>query len=485
LHIYLHELQKARKNQIISQNMIERFFTSIGASIRKSLLLVALAVSLSCGTHADAENLIFTFSDDGEGGTKVVASGGTATAVGASENPLIGVRSSADGGDTGFGFPDDAFPFATFASLGRPMSDPMTLVSGGGLASGEIKKSLFSGTVFTPLFMENFAGPGATLSAVDAPDPEGNLDIPYSAFASLYGTTIVNLEDGWEFRFETVAPAENLIFTFSDDGEGGTRVVASGGTATAVGPSSTAPIGVSIAISNPGFSFEDFEFNYFAFSDLFPRSRIPMSDPLELRAGGDLLSGVIRESLFFSGLFAPLLLTEDAWAGSTLSAVDAPDPEGTLDIPYSAFASLYGTTIVNSEDGWEFRFGAPAVPAVDAPGVLRLSSIRTFGPTLVGRKSRPQIVRITNIGESEVNSISVNIRGRASGEFDATTPVSSLAAGKSTSTKVVFEPKGKGTRRATLNISSSVGKKTLSLAGRGKAGQAKAGYQFARPFPNN
>jgi hypothetical protein len=306
--------------------MIERFFTSIGASIRKSLLLVALAVSLSCGTHADAQNLIFTFTDDGEGGTKVVASGGTATAVGASDNSLIGVRSSSAGGDTGFGFLDDAFPFAAFSSLFiTTMSDPMILVSGGGLASGEITQSVFTVGVFTPLWMVNSAGPGATLSAVGAPDPEG-----------------------------------------------------------------------------------------------------------------------------------------------------------TLDIPYSAFASLDGRTIVNSEDGWEFRFGAPAVPAVEAPGVLRLSSIRTFGPTLVGRKSRSQIVRITNTGQSEVDSISVNIRGRASGEFDATTPVSSLAAGESTSTKVVFEPKGKGTRRATLNISSSVGIKTLSLAGRGKVG-----YQVPRAFPKN
>ena len=307
--------------------MIERFFTSNGAFIRKSLLLFALAVSLSCGTHADAQNLIFTFTDDGEGGTRVVASGGTATAVGDSANPLIGVRKLFDGGNTGFGFTDDTFPFDTFAALGTTtMSDPMALVAGGGLLSGEIKRSLFNSNVFTPLFLEGSASPGATLSAVGAPDPVG-----------------------------------------------------------------------------------------------------------------------------------------------------------TLAIPYSAFASLDGTTIVNSEDGWEFRFGAPAV---EAPGVLRLSSIRTFGPTLVGRKSRPQIVRITNIGQSEVNSISVNLSGRASGEFDATTPASSLAAGESTSTKVIFEPKGKGTRRATLNISSSVGKQKLSLAGRGNAGRGKVGYQFARPFPN-
>ena len=307
--------------------MIERFFTSNGAFIRKSLLLFALAVSLSCGTHADAQNLIFTFTDDGEGGTRVVASGGTATAVGDSANPLIGVRKLFDGGNTGFGFTDDTFPFDTFAALGTTtMSDPMALVAGGGLLSGEIKRSLFNSNVFTPLFLEGSASPGATLSAVGAPDPVG-----------------------------------------------------------------------------------------------------------------------------------------------------------TLAIPYSAFASLDGTTIVNSEDGWEFRFGAPEVeaPAVEAPGVLRLSSIRTFGPTLVGRKSRPQIVRITNTGQSVVNSISVNLSGRASGEFDATTPASSLAAGESTSTKVIFEPKGKGTRRATLNISSSVGKMTLSLAGRGKVG-----YQVPRPFPN-
>ena len=308
--------------------MIERFFTSIGASIRKSLLLVALAVSLSCGTHADAQNLIFTFTDDGEGGTKVVASGGTATAVADTGSGilLLGVRNS---GNTGFSYVDAAFDFTPFAGFGE----------------------------------------------------------------------------------------------------------------------------------------------------------VPMSDQMELTAGRGAGFGIINGSAFNPAVFSPLLLLNFLEAGDTLSAVGAPDPEGTLDIPYSAFASLYGQTIVNLEDGWEFRFGVPtvpAVPAVEAPGVLRLSSIRTFGPTLVGRKSRPQIVRITNTGQSEVNSISVNIRGRASGEFDATTPVSSLAAGKSTSTKVVFEPKGKGTRRATLNISSSVGIKTLSLAGRGKVG-----YQVPRAFPNN
>ena len=281
----------------------------------------------------------------------------------------------------------------------------------------------------------------------------------------------------------THADAQNLIFTFSDDGEGGTRVVASGGTATAVGGDFTSAV---IGIYSPlptgffdtGFALVDETFDSTPFDTLAVDTFgvILMSDPMELVAGGGLTFGVIRASLFSEGIFSPLSLLSGAPAGATLSAVGAPDPVGTLAIPYSAFASLDGTTIVNSEDGWEFRFEAPAV---EAPGVLRLSSIRTFGPTLVGRKSRPRIVRITNIGQSEVNSISVNLSGRASGEFDATTPASSLAAGESTSTKVIFEPKGKGTRRATLNISSSVGKMTLSLAGRGKVG-----YQVPRPFPN-
>jgi len=278
----------------------------------------------------------------------------------------------------------------------------------------------------------------------------------------------------------THADAQNLIFTFTDDGEGGTKVVASGGTATAVGSGSGTSSMIGVFNGAFGFSYDDAAFDFTAFAGL---GSIDMSDPMELVAGGALASGIINRSSFYSSFFSPVTLLHFASAGATLSAVGAPDPEGTLDIPYSAFASLYGQTIVNSEDGWEFRFGVPtvpAVPAVEAPGVLRLSSIRTFGPTLVGRKSRSQIVRITNTGQSEVNSISVNIRGRASGEFDATTPVSSLAAGKSTSTKVVFEPKGKGTRRATLNISSSVGIKTLSLAGRGKVG-----YQVPRAFPKN
>lgn len=281
----------------------------------------------------------------------------------------------------------------------------------------------------------------------------------------------------------THADAQNLIFTFTDDEEGGTKVVASGGTATAVGgPFTSAVIGIysplPTGLFDTGFALVDETFDSTPFDTL---GVISMSDTMELVADGGMTSGVIRASLFSEGIFSPLTLLSGKPAGTTLSAVGAPDPVGTLAIPYSAFASLYGRTIVNSEDGWEFRFVAPEV---EAPGVLRLSSIRTFGPTLVGRKSRPQIVRITNIGQSEVNSISVNLSGRASGEFDATTPASSLAAGESTSTKVIFEPKGKGTRRATLNISSSVGKQKLSLAGRGNAGRGKVGYQFARPFPN-
>jgi hypothetical protein len=303
--------------------MVPRIFISNGAAFRRSLILSALTLSFLLASRVEAQNLIFTFSDDGKGGTRVIASGGTATAVGTGGNPLIGVRATIDGGNIGFGFVDDAFPFDTFDTFGGsavPMSDSMTLVPGGGLKSGEIAKSIFNGRVFTPFWL------GA-----------------------------------------------------------------------------------------------------------------------------------------------------DAQAGATLSAVGAPDPVGTLSIPYEAFASLDGTIIVNSEDGWEFHFRAIAKVA---PGDLQISSIRKFGRTVVGKKSRPKIIRITNTGQSDVDTISLRISGRASREFDATPASSSLAAGNSTNTKVTFEPKRKGRRRATMTVSSSAGNQVVTLIGRAVA--PMSGYQVPR-----
>jgi len=171
-----------------------------------------MLLAFSAVTTLHGQNLIFTFSDDGMGGTNVVASGGTAVAVGNSSNPLIGVRTTGDGGDTGFGFINDSFDFASYQALGTSYyADNITLTAGGGLSSGLIDSYYFNNSVFTPLYLTQSAAAGATLSAIGAPDPSGNFAIDYSTFAALHGTTIVNSEDGWEFVFLPIGPTLDIV----------------------------------------------------------------------------------------------------------------------------------------------------------------------------------------------------------------------------------------------------------------------------------
>jgi hypothetical protein len=104
------------------------------------------------------------------------------------------------------------------------------------------------------------------------------------------------------------------------------------------------------------------------------------------------------------------------------------------------------------------------------PPQLRVARPKRFPTLAVGRRSRPQLIRIDNLGETAAIGLAVRLSGPARAEFGATRPAASeLAPGARTSFRVVFRPRRPGVRRANATLrSANAAPRSVPLVGRGR-----------------
>lgn len=81
---------------------------------------------------------------------------------------------------------------------------------------------------------------------------------------------------------------------------------------------------------------------------------------------------------------------------------------------------------------------------------------KSFGTVKVGKSSKAKTFTIKNTGTKPLTGLGVVVKGTNAKEFVATAPAAaSLAPGASTTFKVTFKPKAKGSRSAAFRISSN------------------------------
>ena len=95
---------------------------------------------------------------------------------------------------------------------------------------------------------------------------------------------------------------------------------------------------------------------------------------------------------------------------------------------------------------------------------------RPFPLTQIGKRSRPQTLRISNRGGAPLGGLRVVAAGKARRDFLFSQPArKSLAPGASTAFKVSFRPRAKGVRKAALTVRSSAPAVRAALSGRAAA----------------
>jgi FG-GAP-like repeat/Abnormal spindle-like microcephaly-assoc'd, ASPM-SPD-2-Hydin len=102
---------------------------------------------------------------------------------------------------------------------------------------------------------------------------------------------------------------------------------------------------------------------------------------------------------------------------------------------------------------------------------VKLSTVGVnFGDQKVGTKSRPAPVTVTNVGKSSFIIHQISFKGANAADFSQTNNCGSkIQAGASCTIKVVFAPKAKGARSASLQISDTGGgsPQKVALSGTG------------------
>lgn len=97
--------------------------------------------------------------------------------------------------------------------------------------------------------------------------------------------------------------------------------------------------------------------------------------------------------------------------------------------------------------------GEIAVDGFEQPYLRSGAYNRKFGQVPVGKKSIPYAFELTNVGNRPLTYLRASIKGENSSDFIITLPPkTSLAPGKSTTVKIIFLPKEKGIRKATLEL---------------------------------
>jgi len=134
-------------------------------------------------------------------------------------------------------------------------------------------------------------------------------------------------------------------------------------------------------------------------------------------------------------------------------------------IPFSNF--VRGTYVVISDD-YDITYRVRSLNDL-TPARLTVQKPARFPATRVGRRSKPQTVRITNAGGTAATGVSVKTSGAGAKDFLLTKPASTIAAGGSSAFKATFKPRAKGTRRANATVSASnAAAASVNLIGKGQ-----------------
>lgn len=133
-------------------------------------------------------------------------------------------------------------------------------------------------------------------------------------------------------------------------------------------------------------------------------------------------------------------------------------------IPFSNF--IPGTYIVAGHAfDVTYRVVARAAPA---PRLL-LNGPGRFPATVVGRSSRPEVMRIANVGNAAASGVTMEVSGRAARDFKSTPPPATIPAGGSAIVKITFKPRAKGARKAEAVVASANASTVRAgLKGKGK-----------------
>jgi len=142
----------------------------------------------------------------------------------------------------------------------------------------------------------------------------------------------------------------------------------------------------------------------------------------------------------------------------------------------SAMQESSGASGVNGDQSDNSAFAAGAVYAFTlsqsapaAPPHLTVTRPRAFPATEVGQRSRPQAVRVRNVGGTAATALAVRTSGKARRDFRLTRPARVLAPGGTTSFRATFRPRAKGLRRATVTVrASNAAARSVPLSGRGR-----------------
>jgi hypothetical protein len=96
---------------------------------------------------------------------------------------------------------------------------------------------------------------------------------------------------------------------------------------------------------------------------------------------------------------------------------------------------------------------------------LGFTNLKPFTASRVGARSRPQTLLIQNLADETVGGLDAVLSGKHRRDFRIAKPAPSLGTDAVTGVKIIFQPRGEGTRRAVLSVKSEAPTKTFVLKG--------------------
>jgi len=139
---------------------------------------------------------------------------------------------------------------------------------------------------------------------------------------------------------------------------------------------------------------------------------------------------------------------------------------------YVAFTPIKAGSVAGTVTFTDNAPTSPQIVTLSGTGtVVRLAPTSlSFPGQTVGTKSAPKGVTLTNVGSTTLRVTGITITGANATDFSQTNACgTNVSAGASCTIKVIFAPKAKGARKATLNVNDNGGgsPQTVSLSGTG------------------
>ena len=167
-------------------------------------------------------------------------------------------------------------------------------------------------------------------------------------------------------------------------------------------------------------------------------------------------------------------------SASWLTITSSTSGSGSAAVSYVASANGGGARSANlSVGGATFvvsQAGAAVAPPTSSPSPSLSATQLQFGNVQVGKASRAKGVTLTNNGGGTLTIGSLSPGGTNPGDFALSgtcAPGVVLAGGQACTLQFVFSPTAVGTRSATLDVATTGGNVSLTLAGTGTTGRTR------------